>query len=298
MDVFDRQLVRARRERAAAGFADHGFLVAEVAERLVDRLRDVTRDFPAAVDLGCHTGQVARALRGDEGVGWLAQADLAPTMATRAGEAGWPALACDEEWLPFADASLDLVTSCLSLHWVNDLPGALVQIRRALRSDGLFLAATFGIETLRELKDCLFETEMEAGGISPHVSPFVDVRDAGGLLQRAGLALPVVDADTITVTYENPLGLLRDLRGMGETNAVRERARRPLRRDVLFRALDLYQRRHALADGRVPATFEIVTMTAWAPDASQQTPLRPGSAQARLADALGTREHGTGEPPG
>jgi SAM-dependent methyltransferase len=222
----------------------------------------------------------------------IVQCDLSPTMmrAARArpcttGPARLVTVA-DEEFLPFADGSFDLIVSCLSLHWTNDLPGALVQARRALKPDGLFLAAILGGETLGELRRALIEAEVaETGGAGPRVSPFADVRDAGALLQRAGFALPVVDADTITVSYENALDLMRDLRGMGEANAIAERRKDFTRRSTLLRAAAIYEDMFADA-GRMPATFQVVNLTAWAPHASQPKALKPGSAAHRLADAL------------
>jgi len=285
--IFDRSLLRKRRDRAAPHFVSHDFLVREVAERLADRLTDVTRHFPLALDLGCHTGEVADTLAGRGGIETLIQSDLSPAMAKRACANGRPTLAADEEWLPFADASFDLVVSCLSLHWVNDLPGALVQIRRVLKPDGLFLCAMLGGETLKELRQCLMEAEIaEEGGLSPRVSPFADVRDLGGLLQRAGFALPVVDADVVNVAYGDPMRLMADLRGMGETNAVAEQRKGMTRRATLLHALKLYQERFAGADGRVPATFQVLTMTAWTPHPSQQQPLAPGAGQASLSQVL------------
>jgi SAM-dependent methyltransferase len=202
----------------------------------------------------------------------------------------------DDEALPFGDKSLDLVVSGLSLHLVNDLPGTLVQVRRALKPDGLFLAALLGGNTLTELRNALLAAEEELeGGASPRVAPFADVQNLGALLQRAGFALPVVDADTITVTYADPLALMRELRAMGATNALGARRKVTLRRATLLRALALYRERFGLANGRVPATFEIVTLTAWAPHASQQQPLQPGTAKMRLADALGTVEQPAGD---
>ncbi|HLI11041.1 MAG TPA: methyltransferase domain-containing protein [Alphaproteobacteria bacterium] len=293
MAVFDRRLVRRHRARAAKVLEHHDFLFTDVAERLADRLADTTRRFPRALDLGCHGGELARTLGGRGGIEWLVQSDVAPAMAQRAGTC---ALAADEEALPFASASFDLVMSNLSLHWVNDLPGALLQIRQALKPDGLFLASLFGGETLRELRTILLEAELEVeGGVAPRVSPFTEIRDAGGLLQRAGFALPVVDRDEITVTYPDALALMRDLRGMGETNAVSERRRGFSRRETLLRATALYQTRFGQSDGRIPATFQVIYLTAWSPHSSQQKPLRPGSAKARLAAALGAEEQATGD---
>jgi SAM-dependent methyltransferase len=213
-----------------------------------------------------------------------------------AAKAGPLAVAGDEERLPFAENRFDLVLSCLSLHWVNDLPGALIQIRRALKPDGLFLAAMFGGETGRELRQALAEAEIAVeGGLSPRVSPFAEVRDLGGLLQRAGFALPVVDSDHLTVSYANPLRLMADLRGMGESNAAVERRKQVTRRATLIAAVERYAELFGDSEGRVPATFQVLYLTAWSPHPSQQKPLRPGSAETRLADALDTTEIPAGE---
>jgi len=294
MNVFDRRLVGRHRDRAAAGFSGHDFLVRAVAERLADRLDDVRRRFQTALDLGCHGGQMQAALRGRDDISILVQTDLSPAMLHTASGLR---VAADEEWLPFAEGAFDLVLSCLSLHWVNDLPGALLQARRALKPDGLFLAAILGGETLKELRQALMRAEIETtGGASPRLSPFADVRDAGALLQRAGFALPVVDSETLTVSYPSPLALLHELRGMGETNAVLARRRTFTGRRTLLAAFGEYETQFAGPDGRVPATFQVITMTGWAPDPeSQQRPLRPGSASQRLADALGTDERPTAD---
>jgi NADH dehydrogenase [ubiquinone] 1 alpha subcomplex assembly factor 5 len=292
MQVFDRALVRERRDRAAPALSKSDFLIRESAEQLADRLLDVVRTFPLALDLGCHTGQMAPFIHGTKKVNTLLQADLSPAMAAAARTAtSLPTVCADEEFLPFADERLDLVLSNLTLHWTNDLPGALAQIRRCLKPDGLFLAATFGGETLKELRASLMEAEAEtAGGVAPRVSPFVDAREAGNLLTRAGFALPVVDAKNIEVTYENAFKLMADLRAMAETNAVLERSRLPIRRTTLMHASKLYGEKFTDDRGRIVATFQIVTLTAWAPHASQQQPLRPGSAKVKLADALSTDE--------
>ncbi len=296
MNVFDRRLVRLHRDRAATGLEQHDFLFRATAERLADRLDDTTRRFPRALDLGCHGGEMAAALGGRAGIEMLVQCDLSPAMARRAAANGRPTLAADEEALPFAAGAFDLVLSNLSLHWVNDLPGALLQIRAALRPDGLFLAAMLGGETLSELRDALMEAELaESGGISPRVSPFADLRDAGALLQRAGFALPVVDGDRLTVRYADMFRLMRDLRGMGESNAVQTRHGRFTRRAVLLQAAEIYRRRHGGSDGRLPATFQVIHLTGWTPHESQQQALRPGSARSRLAEALGTKERSAGE---
>jgi SAM-dependent methyltransferase len=296
IDVFDRAAVRRHRERAARTLDAHDFLFREAASRLVERLDEVRRDFPRALDLGGHGGVLAQTLAERSGIGTVIHTDLASTLARRG-----PGLrvVADEEFLPFAPVSFDLIASCLSLHWVNDLPGTLIQLRHALRPDGLLLVSLLGGETLHELRAALLEAEAEeTGGAAPRVSPFADVRDAGALLQRAGFALPVVDADTITVSYPDALALMRDLRGMGEANALTERRRVFSRRGVLLRAAARYAERFGDAAGRIPATFKIVTLTAWAPHAAQPKPLRPGSAAARLAEALGTVEAPAGDKTG
>lgn len=294
--VFDRALLGRRRARAAATLADADFLLAEASHAIADRLAVVLRDFPLAVCLGAQDGRLPRALADNGRIGTVISTESCSKLLPRLPR---PRLAADEEALPFAEESLDLVVSPLSLHWVNDLPGTLAQIRRALKPDGLFLAALFGGGTLSELRASLLQAEADLlGGASPRVDPFLDVRDAGGLLQRAGFALPVVDTDTLSVRYGDPLRLLRDLRAMGWTNVLSGRSRKPLRRDVLLRTIEVYAERHADPDGRVRASFEFVHLSGWAPHDRQQQPLRPGSARMRLADALGTRELPAGEKTG
>ncbi|HEX2115869.1 MAG TPA: methyltransferase domain-containing protein [Alphaproteobacteria bacterium] len=296
IDVFDRRAVRRQRERAAATLPSHDFLFREAASRLVERLDEVRRTFPMALDLGGHGGLLREVLQGRGGIQTLVETDLSFSLARRAQA---PRVVADEEFLPFAPGTFGLVLSCLSLHWVNDLPGALLQVRNALKPDGLLLVSLLGGDTLHELRRALLEAEAEtAGGASPRVSPFADVREAGALLQRTGFALPVVDSDTITVSYPDALALMRDLRNMGEANALTERRRSFSRRDVLLRAAERYQTLFADAAGRIPATFRIVTLTAWAPHAAQPKPLRPGSAAARLAEALGGQERPAGEKTG
>ncbi len=291
--LFDRDLHRRRLDRAARGYSTADFLKRRAAEDIVDRLGAVQRRFPLAVDLGARSGVFARALAEQpdvaEKIDTLIETDLSPAML--AGRTGLR-LALDEERLPFAGASLDLAVSSLALHWTNDLVGALIQLRRALKPDGLFIGAILGGATLTELRQVLLQAEAElAPGVGPRVSPFADGYDGAALLQRAGFALPVSDVDRVTVRYAHPLKLLADLRAMGETNVLVERPRAPLSRAVLGRAIELYAERFAEADGRIPATFEIITLTGWAPHPDQQQPLKPGSAKMRLADALGVVEH-------
>ena len=292
---FDREALRQRRDRAAKGEADAHFLMAEVVDRLVERLDDVTRPFPRAAVVGAWRGEMARALLARPGTESVVQVEPSLGLARLAAEAA-PVAVGDEERLPLAPGSLDLIVAPLLLHWTNDLPGALIQMRRALRPDGLLLAAMLGAGTLAELRGCLTEAEVEAtGGLSPRFAPLAEIRDLGGLLQRAGLALPVADREAITVRYGDPLRLLRDLRAMAETAALAERRRVFLRREVLARGLALYAERHADAEGRVTATFELAFLHGWAPHESQQQPLRPGSAKMRLAEALGTEERRAGD---
>lgn len=286
--IFDRRLVALRRARAAETAEAHQFLLERVTEDLIDRLSFIERRFERALVIGAHHGLVGSRLRALPGLELVVETETSAALARRAGG---PAVVAEEDALPFADAAFDLVVAPLTLHTVNDLPGALVQIRRVLRPDGLFLGALAGGETLRELRAAWIAAEAERlGGVSPRVAPFADVREMGGLLQRAGFALPVADSDVITVRYASPLALMADIKGMGMSNALAERRRVPVTRGLLMRAAEVYAERFGVADGRVPATFEIVTLTAWAPHESQPKPLRPGSAAVSLADVLGARE--------
>lgn len=284
--VFDRAALRARRRRSLHA-GGSGFLVRHLADEAVDRLSGVLRDFPLALDLASPGTGLTEALRAYKRVGGVVRMEAEPSALR--GERF--AVVAEPDALPIADGSLDLVCSVIGLSTVNDLPGTLVQIRRALKPDGLFLAAVFGEGTLTELRIALGQAEIEVeGGISPRIAPFADVRGLGALLQRAGFALPVVDADRLVVRYTDPLRLMRDLRSEGLGNALAERLRRPLRRMTLGRALELYVQRFSDPDDRVRASFEIVWLSGWAPSDNQQKPLRPGSARMSLAEALGTRE--------
>jgi SAM-dependent methyltransferase len=273
-------------------------LLDRVAEELADRLASVLRVFALGLDLGTPTDAARRMLLGTGKVSTIIAANplVEDARPEAQGERSALAVAADEEALPFGEASLDLVVSALALHFVNDLPGSLVQIRRALKPDGLLVAALLGGDTLSELRAAFAAAEAEIeDGISPRVLPFADLRELGALLQRAGFALPVTDVDRLTVRYASPLALMQDLRRMGATNPLIDRSRRPLRRATLARMLEIYAERFADADGRIRATFEIVYLSGWAPHASQQQPLAPGSARTRLADALGTKERSAGE---
>jgi SAM-dependent methyltransferase len=292
--IFDRVLLRRRRARAAA-LGAVTFLLDRVAEDMADRLATVLREFPVAVDLGTPTDALRRVLAASG----KTQTIIALDHATNREPSPRLEIAADEEALPLREASVDLIVSGLALQFVNDLPGTLIQVRRALRPDGLFIAALLGGQTLTELRQALAEAEAEVeGGVSPRVAPFVDVRELGTLLQRAGFALPVTDVDRVTVRYETLFALMHDLRRMGATNALVERRPVPMRRQTLLHAAQRYATRFADADGRLRATFEIVWLSAWTPHESQQQPLKPGSAQVRLADALGSRERSAGEKAG
>jgi SAM-dependent methyltransferase len=288
--LFDRDLLRARRARAAA-LGPAAFLLDRVTAELSERLSVVLRKFELAADLGTPGDAVRRVL--ENVVGTVVAVDARPELRA---EMGPLTVAADLEALPFRDGVFDLAVSALALQFVNDLPGTLKQIRRALKADGLFLAALIGGSSLGELREAFATAEAEVeGGASPRIAPFVDVRELGALLQRAGFALPVTDIDRLTVRYASPLALMHDLRRMGATNALAERRRAPLRRATLQRMMEIYGERFADADGRVRATFEIVWLSGWAPHEGQQKPLAPGSAKMRLADALGTRESSAGE---
>lgn len=292
--VFDRELLTRRRNRFAANAAEHDFLLARVADDLAERLSIVTRSFGAAINLGAHHGILSRRISELDNVSRVIDADASLRLLQ---QCPGPRVLVDEEALPFAVESLDLVISGLSLQFVNDLPGSLIQIRQSLRPDGLLLATLLGGTTLHELRHAWLAAEAEVtGGASPRVAPFADVRELGALLQRAGFALPVVDSETVTVTYASPLALMQELRQMGASNMLSGRRRQPVTRSLLVRACEVYAELFATPDGRVPATFELITLTAWKPHESQQKPLRPGSAQHRLADFLGVEERSTGDP--
>jgi SAM-dependent methyltransferase len=289
--IFDRALIRMRRRRAAA-LGPVTFLLDRVADEFADRLGAVMRRFDLVADLGTPGDAVAKALSRLAAVGTVVRSGFA-------ADAEPPAIAADEEALPFRDGAFDLIVSGLALQFVNDLPGVLVQVRRALKADSLFLAALLGGETLTELRQSFAAAESEVeGGASPRVAPFADLRELGALLQRAGFALPVTDVDRVTVRYGTAFDLVRDLRRMGATNALVARRRTPLRRATLSRMAEIYAERFADPDGRLRATFDIAWLSGWAPHPDQQKPLQPGSAKTRLADALGTREIAAGEKPG
>jgi SAM-dependent methyltransferase len=293
--IFDRKLLTRRRNRVAAAAASCDFLLERVAEDFAERLAAIRRSFPVVLNLGAHHGLLGRRLLRLEGVERVIDADLACKPLLQCS--GLRVLA-DEEALPFRERSLDLVVSGLALQAVNDVPGALVQVRRALKPDGLLLAAVLGPSSLHELRQAWLNAEEETlGGASPRIAPFPDVRDAGDLLLRAGFALPVADSASLTVSYPDPLALMRELRAMGASNVLLARRRTPLRRATLLRAVEIYWERFGLPDGRVSATFEIVTMSGWAPTADRPRPLlrEAPTAQGKKLNAL---PGGEGVPSG
>ena len=286
--VFDRSRLAGQRGRAAAGIAGAGWLLDCVQERLLERLGDVRRGFARALVLGGWDGRFAAALAASGKVEAVVASDLAPAFATRSPV---PALVADEEFLPFAPASFDVIVSPLVLQWVNDLPGTLLQARAALAPDGLFLAALLGGATLAELRRAWLDAELaEEGGAGARVAPTVDLRDGAGLLQRAGFALPLADSEALTATYASPLALMAELKAMGLGHALIERRKAPTRRRTFAAACARYQESFGLPDGRVPATFELVFLSGWAPHPAQPKPLARGSAERRLAAALGAIE--------
>lgn len=294
--IFDRALLARRRDRLSNEREQVEFLYHHVADDIAERLSFMRRDFRVILDIGAGAGVLGRRLTAaGTGAELIIAMDMSPNLLARATT---PKVVADEELLPFRDGSLDLIVSGLALQLVNDLPGALVQMRRALKPDGLLIAALLGGRTLEELREAFVVAETDtSGGASPRVAPFADVRDLGTLLQRAGFALPVADSEIVEVGYKSPLHLMRELRALGWSNMLVARRNAPLRKAVLGRAIDVYQTRFGRPDGRVKATFEITTITGWAPHASQQQPLRPGAADVRLADALGTTEQSTGDKP-
>ncbi len=282
--IFDASRREARLARSERCFADADFLHCRAAENAVLSLEATLREFPSAVDLSAHPGPFAQALAESDAAG---RVGLPQALGDRTERAAPGAQA-----LQIEPGSADLVVSLMTLHWANDLPGALSQIRRALKPDGLFLGTLLGAGTLKELRAVLTEAELaERAGAQARVSPFADGFDGAGLLQRAGFALPVADVDRLTVRYADIFALIRDLRAMGETNVLAGTIR-PLTRPIVARAAALYAERHGEADGRIPATFEIVNLAGWAPHESQPKALPRGSAKVRLADALGVVEHG------
>ncbi len=279
--VFNRDIVRQRRERAANKFSEHAFLTQEISSHLIDNLKDIKRSYDHILNMNVAIDQNDPAFKNN----LVVNQDL--SVAMLAGKPGFSVQA-DEEFFPFKNSSFDLILSCLTLHWVNDLPGSLSQIHRCLKPDGLFMAAIYGGETLHELRSAMMKAETNIrGGVSPHISPFVDVRDAGTLMQRAGFSLPVVNTERITVTYPDAFALMKELKAMGENNALINRYKGLSSKQMMLETAKIYHDQFANEKGRIPATFDIIYLQGWFPHESQQKPLKPGSGQMSLKDALG-----------
>ena len=281
VEIFDRKIVRLRREKIASDFQKYDFLNREITNRLIDNIQDIKRAFNYVLNIGCHSPTIIDHFNRS----FIIDQDLSYNMAANAE---CSKIQADEEFLPLKDQSLDLVISCLNLHWVNDLPGALIQTKRCLKPDGLFLGAFLGGETLTELRQSMLKADMDYhGGISPHISPFIDVRDAGSLMQRAGFALPVVNIERITATYSDAFSLMKELKGMGKNNALVKRQRTLTSPRLMLKVAKYYHADFALENGKIPATFDIIYLQGWTPHESQQKPLKPGSGNMFLKDALG-----------
>jgi len=288
--IFDPFRIRQNRDRAAPRFNQHAFLREFLSTELLERVSDVSRQFAHALDYGAHIGDLSLRLLEHPQIASVTSAETSPRMAKIAAARGLNMVCCDLEHPPFAPQCFDLVTSLMSLHWVNDLPGLLRAFRHLMRPDGLLLAGMFGAGTLSELRTCLIAAENEVmGGIAPRLSPLPGLQDAGRLLQHAGFALPVADVETITVRYAHPMKLLADLKGMGQQAAFmyhEDAPGRPLTRRILHRMCEIYQAKFSDADGKVRASFEVIWLSGWAPAPGQPQPLRPGTARHSLAEAL------------
>lgn len=289
MGPFNTKLLQRRRERAAKTWPKAAFLLDRAGDDLCERLSFINRTFENVLITEPYRGHFSQILKQHPDLEGKINLSTSDGPSRVGGEFGFA---------PLADQSLDLFVSNLLLHWVNDVPGLLAQARAALRPDGLLLVSFLGGRTLQELRSVLAQAETELGqGPRHRVSPFADAQDGAQLLQRARFALPVADSDVITVRYDTIFGLFRDLKAMGETAAFAKRPESPLTRAIIARAGDIYARNYCDDDGRIRATFEIITLTGWSPHSSQQQPLKPGSAKMRLAEALGTTEIASGEKP-
>lgn len=282
--IFDRQRLSRHRARAIDNFLRHDFLFQEMGGRLCERLNYIKKIFPLALDLGAHNGFVAEILRDRGGIETLIQSDISPVMLNNAKSIK---IVADEELLPFAENSFDLIISVGSLHWVNDLTGTLSQIQKILKPDGLFLAIFFGGQTLKELRISFEKAEMQFnGGISPRISPFIDVQTGGSLLQRAGFSLPVVDSEILNVEYDHPLKLMKELRGMGESNCLYDSKKSFTPCSLMMLAVDNYLRDFSNEEGRINASFELITLTGWKPHESQQKSARRGSGKVSFGQVM------------
>jgi len=282
--IFDRQRLSRHRARAIGSFPRHDFLFREMGDRLCERLNYIKKTFPLALDLGAHNGFITEILQGRGGIETLIQSDISPVILNNAKSIK---VVADEELLPFAENSFDLIISVGSLHWVNDLAGTLAQIQKILKPDGLFLAIFFGGQTLKELRTSFEKAELQfSGGISPRISPFIDVQTGGSLLQRAGFSLPVVDSEILNVEYDHPLKLMKELRGMGEGNCLYDSKKSFTPCSLMMLAVDNYLRDFSNAETRINASFELITLTGWKPHESQQKSARRGSGKVSFGQVM------------
>ena len=292
-DIFDLALLNLRRRRIAPEFDKFDFLLKWIIGDIENRLAAIKREFPTVLSLGSHQGMLGAICNDRPGTDIVIDQDSCIQFLK---SAQGKKVNCNMEFVPFGKASLDLVLSAMTLQYVNDLPGTLIQLRQALKPDGLFIGTMFGSETLIELRECFMLAEEQVeGGVSPRVIPMTNVQECGALLQRAGFTLPVTDSDILKINYSEPENLLHDLRGMGLTNVLRHRRKTPLKRNTFRTMFEIYKSRYSNSAGKLVASFETLTMTGWAPHENQQQPKQPGSAQVRLADALGTDELSGGE---
>lgn len=284
-EIFDRALLRTRRNKAAANITSVDYLLKFANEDILDRLSVIVRDFPVALNLGCHHGELSHQLMALSSIEEVYSQDHSYEMLSKA-----PGIRinCDEELLPFAPESLDLVVSSLSLQFANDLPGTLSQIKRCLKADGAFIAALLGGDSLSELRHVFLMAEEELyGGVSPRVAPFADVRDMGHLLQRAGFTLPVTDREVLKVRYPSAMHLMKELQAMGASNCLQNRSNVHNTKTLFEKVCELYTQHYADEDGRITASFEIIYLMGWAPHPDQPKPLAPGSGTVNLKDVFG-----------
>lgn len=291
-ELIDPVHLARQRDRAADGFDGVDFLKSAVADRIMDRIDMIRRDLPSVLEAGCHTGTLTKRLLAHPKISSVTAFDPSSRMAEiTAKRCDIDVITAPFEQVPFEGQRFDAIISAFALHWSNDLPGTLIQLAQRLNPDGVLLVALAGGETLSALRNCLASAESEiSGGMAPRVLPMGDIRDMGGLIGRAGLTMPVADSETLTVTYPHIFKLMGELRAMGEGNAMTGRLRHPTSRRVFLRAAEIYHQEYG-EDDRLPVDFEIITLTGWSPDKSQPKPLKPGSAQTRLATALGVHEN-------
>ena len=275
MKIFDRKILRNNRNKIADNWQNYNFIKQEAAFRIAELISDITKNFPRTLDIGCHKKELSASLQKTGKIETIISSDIAENMH--------PQIVCDEEFLPFKPDTFDLITSGLSLHHVNDLVGSLIQINNILKPDGFFAGLLFGTNTLKELRESITAASAKYNfPLSPRISPFLEIRDAGSLMQRSGFTLPVITSETILVKYDNPLKLMNDLRGMGESNILVQRSRNFMTKSHLSAIMDYYQSNFSGADNTIEASFEFITITGWKSHISQQKPAKRGSATVNL----------------